>query len=294
MPLLELVEENSRRIDFEELYGLAIDWLNALVLKIAIHGREKSRYTVQSYFWDEVVARHRLERAPVVVSPRRRIELGLDGVILHVGPIAWSVTRRAVLTGPEIAVLPGEFMLLLSDEYVVIPPGYIAQVHILQERVAEGLSPLLYTYMPGFVGRIAIPLWNTSCGPVLMRRGEPIAQLVFFSAEDSSCITICARVCEWEGKIRIYPEDKLEMLLTTNIAVPGEVNTARESVLEYISPAIQKLMREYLRLEGVHTEYSRVRSFYTALMHCLLNGYIEVDLEKARKLYLTKYWRQAV
>lgn len=82
-------------------------------------------------------------------------------------------------------IMPGEFVLATTMEAVNIPNDIAAFV---QGRSSIGRIGLMVQNAgfvdPGFYGHITLELKNDSYNPIELRPGYPVAQLVFFRAEE--------------------------------------------------------------------------------------------------------------
>jgi dCTP deaminase len=79
----------------------------------------------------------------------------------------------------EHVLTPGEFLLVSTMERVEVPPHLLIQVNGKSSWARKGLVIHLTAGFidPGFKGNITLELVNLGPRPILLRAGDPIAQL---------------------------------------------------------------------------------------------------------------------
>lgn len=78
------------------------------------------------------------------------------------------------------SIMPGESMLGITKEYVVIPPDLVAVVHGKSTIAREFLNVHYAGFIdPGFKGRIVLEFTNNSNKPIRFDRYDTICQIAF-------------------------------------------------------------------------------------------------------------------
>ncbi len=88
----------------------------------------------------------------------------------------------------EIILNPGEFVLAETIEYIELPGNICCQIEGKSSFARLGLS-IHQTggwVDCGFVGTLTLEMTNVMGRPLILRKGDPIAQLVFFETEHAS------------------------------------------------------------------------------------------------------------
>lgn len=93
--------------------------------------------------------------------------------------------RRPVNSMREITILPGEFLLGTTIEYVDIPKEAAVFVQGRSSIGRIGLTVQNAGFVdPGFSGCITLELKNDAVYPIVLKYGYPVAQLVFMDATE--------------------------------------------------------------------------------------------------------------
>lgn len=79
----------------------------------------------------------------------------------------------------SVVLRPNEFILVSSLEWMSIPNDIIGRVHDKSTLARHGLALQNTILEPGWFGHITLEISNHSAGPYWLRKGQPIAQVIF-------------------------------------------------------------------------------------------------------------------
>ncbi len=101
---------------------------------------------------------------------------------LHLDSVAvYPDTNQEKTINNDFHLLPGEFVLINSKEYVEIPDDLVGHMSTRSSAARLGLlvnfgSELIH---PGHIGKICLEIKNLSNKPILLQSGLSLAQLYF-------------------------------------------------------------------------------------------------------------------
>lgn len=94
-----------------------------------------------------------------------------------------------LLTGSNtdsfVTIPRGQFAMLLTKEYVTVPPSYLAFISIKFDKKAQGLVNISGFHVdPGFEGKIIFTVFNAGPTDVVLRYEEPVFMIFFYKLHD--------------------------------------------------------------------------------------------------------------
>ncbi len=139
-------------------------------------------------FWSAETVRRRLAGTDVVVPfEPGRIKYGAYEMALGSEAFVTSGkgdTKQVLRRGEQIAIPPGQFGLLMTEEAVSIPPDTIAFISIKAGIKFRGLVNVSGFHVdPGFTGKLKYSVFNAGSENVILQCGEPVF-LIWFSNLD--------------------------------------------------------------------------------------------------------------
>lgn len=112
---------------------------------------------------------------PKMVNPAS-LDLRWSGKYRLATPAGWG----GVTEVDELKLQPGDFVLVDTLEYVTMPLNLCGNLMLKSSRGREGLEHLHAGFFdPGFSGTATLELINVAPWPVVIKKGQPIVQLVF-------------------------------------------------------------------------------------------------------------------
>lgn len=102
---------------------------------------------------------------------------------LHLGPQAYLSSNKHLSRldwGEDLAIGPGEFGLLITEEEVNLPSDLAAFISLRFSIAIRGLVNISGRHVdPGYRGRLVFSVYNAGTHPVMMKRGDPIFMITF-------------------------------------------------------------------------------------------------------------------
>lgn len=126
-------------------------------------------------------------RANMLVEPCHPRSI-VNGMSYGLGPAGYDVR---VEFDPHGAVgfkrlESGGFLLASTIERFQMKPGIVGIVHDKSSWARKGLTVQNTVIEPGWHGYLTLELTNHSHETIVLRRGDPIAQIIFHLCEDAS------------------------------------------------------------------------------------------------------------
>jgi len=85
---------------------------------------------------------------------------------------------------PFFSVPRGQFALLMTKEYLTVPPNYLALISIRFDKKAQGLINVSGFHIdPGFRGKILFSVFNAGPTDVVLKYDEPTFMVFFYKLE---------------------------------------------------------------------------------------------------------------
>lgn len=87
---------------------------------------------------------------------------------------------------PYVSIPRGQFALLITKEYVKVPPEYLGLISIRFSKKAQGLINVSGFHVdPGFEGKILFSVFNAGPSDVVLRYGEPTFMVFFYKLREA-------------------------------------------------------------------------------------------------------------
>lgn len=104
-----------------------------------------------------------------------------NGMTFGVGPAGYDVRVEFDEDGLayEMILNPGQFMLASTIERFTMPTNLLGIVHDKSTWARMGLAVQNTVIEPGWCGWLTLELTNHGTEPLVIKRGDPIAQIVF-------------------------------------------------------------------------------------------------------------------
>jgi len=118
----------------------------------------------------------------ILIYPFNNDKLGPFSYDLSVGEQAFSLRERKIIDIPEngvVEIRPGETVLILTEEYIALPPDIGGIVLMRARLVFEGIVASVAKVDPTWYGKLVIAVSNCSTRHIIkLRRGEAFCTLV--------------------------------------------------------------------------------------------------------------------
>lgn len=122
------------------------------------------------------------------IYPFQEASLGCISYDLTVGEEAYSLRRAAKLKiSPEslLSIDPGETVLILTHEYIVLSPRYAALCISRARIMNEGVMQTSAKVDPTWYGKLIVPLTNNTKRILTFHHLQPFCALVFLQLDES-------------------------------------------------------------------------------------------------------------
>lgn len=94
--------------------------------------------------------------------------------------------KRLSEIDPFVSIPRGQFALLMTKEYVTMPPNYLGFISIRFGRKAQGLINVSGFHVdPGFQGKIVFSVFNAGPSDVVLQYGLPTFMIFFYKLRGS-------------------------------------------------------------------------------------------------------------
>lgn len=105
----------------------------------------------------------------------------VSGISFGLGPASYDVRVEFDHDGTQqiVRLLPGAFLLVSTIEKIEVPDNLLVMVHDKSTWARRGLAVQNTVIDPGFRGHITLEISHHGHSDIELRRGDPIAQLVF-------------------------------------------------------------------------------------------------------------------
>jgi dCTP deaminase len=113
---------------------------------------------------------------PILPFVERTVHNGMSFGLSHAG--------YDVRIAEEVWLMPGAFSLASTMEEFFMPKDLVAFVHDKSSWARLGLSLFNTVIEPGWCGYLTLELVNHSDVPLVIRAGDPIAQIIFMRLEE--------------------------------------------------------------------------------------------------------------
>lgn len=139
-----------------------------------------------------------LIRAMNIIQPfsdRLKHHYGPGLTLTHgVGPAGYDVRVEFDKDGKRehVTLEPGGFLLASTLEHFTMPPDILGIVHDKSTWARRGLALQNTVIEPGWEGYLTLEITNHAPQPINLRRGMPIAQVIFH--------VIAGQVTPYQGK----------------------------------------------------------------------------------------------
>lgn len=105
----------------------------------------------------------------------------VNGKTMGLGPCGYDVTVEFDGKGEKqvLVIAPHCFVLASTIERFIMPSNIVGKVHDKSSWARHGLTVQNTVIEPGWCGWLTLELTNHSDGSITIRRGDPIAQVLF-------------------------------------------------------------------------------------------------------------------
>lgn len=129
------------------------------------------------------------ELLPSIIKQPKADRVKCSAYELSLGPTAYITstkpqTRTNLDKDEQLIIPPGQFALLITEEFVSIPNDLIAFISIKFSLKYDGLVNVSGFHVdPGFTGRLKFSVYNAGPRDIVVSRGKPLF-LIWFSKLD--------------------------------------------------------------------------------------------------------------
>ncbi len=111
-----------------------------------------------------------------------------EGLTFGCGPAGYDVRVEFDATGDMdcVQLLPGQFLLASTIERFVMPPDVLGIVHDKSTWARLGLACQNTVIEPGWQGWLTLELTNHGTEAITIKRGMPIAQVIFHFVDEDT------------------------------------------------------------------------------------------------------------
>jgi dCTP deaminase len=132
-----------------------------------------------------------------------------------------------------LSIEPGEFGILMTHEYIFVPPDLIGFISIRLTFKQKGLVNISGFHVdPGFYGRLMFAVFNAGPNDVVLRYKEPVFMIMFDKLENEPPVI---KESKWHGMTDI-PVETIFGLRGTSISVRNLDERVKR--LEMVFPVI--------------------------------------------------------
>lgn len=111
-----------------------------------------------------------------------------NGMTYGVGPAGYDVRVEFDEEGfvDEVQLIPGQLLLASTVEHFTMPSNVLGIVHDKSTLARKGVCVQNTVIEPGWRGWLTLELTNHGAEPILLKRGSPIAQVVFHFVDEET------------------------------------------------------------------------------------------------------------
>ena len=149
---------------------------------------EKAKEVIETFLKYEGTREHKelweVLGNKIIIYPYKEESVGPACYDVSMGPLAYSPTRGSIFfipKGEALEILPGENMLVLTEEFLALPPFVGAILQLRVSLVLRGLVASTGKIDPTWRGRLLVSLTNLSKEKIILRRNYRFATLIFLS-----------------------------------------------------------------------------------------------------------------
>ena len=170
--------------------------------------------------------------------------------------------------GGHINIEPGQLAMLITEEVIAMPEGYLGFISIKASIKLSGLVNISGFHVdPGFVGRLKFSVYNAGSDPVPLRRGQATF-LLWFAELDQ----VTRDVYDGKHKRQRHISSRDIENIQGNLASPASLDqrvrklaTKLEADIEKLRGSLSNTLREgdaelNAKLASLDTEVSRLRT----------------------------------
>lgn len=157
---------------------------SATIRRLVLHSGDKDYNEMHSAFlrrnWEKIGDR-------LIIDPYDQLNLTPFSYDLSIGHDLVSVRpkERKLETFPY-EIDPGETVIILTREFIALPPAYAATVWPRFTMVREGLLQNMVKIDPTWYGRLAVGVCNLSPRTHTLHSGEPFGTLIMYGLSEPS------------------------------------------------------------------------------------------------------------
>jgi dCTP deaminase len=132
------------------------------------------------------------------------------GMTFGLGPAGYDVRLDLGDCGDSRNLFPGEFMLGATLERFFMPYDVLGVVHDKSTWARQGLALQNTVIEPGWRGFLTLEITNHGRARIALRRGVPIAQVVFHKLDAPASVPYAGRYQNQEAgpqRARFIPEE---------------------------------------------------------------------------------------
>ncbi len=198
-------------IDFMDLHydGTKDDYINYLdiylkKLKGERYESEDERIMIEDNFFKLVTMDGGIskKKARFLIYPFKPLNVTLFSYDLSIGEEIYSIRKRGNslrfenmryenMKEKEYPFEPGETIIILTEEYIALPPQYSATVWPRFGLVSEGIFQSMVKIDPTWRGKLAVALTNFSPGTYPIKQGKLFGTLIIYELTRKSSYALC-------------------------------------------------------------------------------------------------------
>lgn len=137
-----------------------------------------------------ILSAQSIETRDIIDPFHKRTQIGDGTLTFGVGPCSYDVRVEfddKGLIGMK-KLLPGDFILASTIEHFEMPDDVMGVAHDKSSWARRGIAVQNTLIDPGWYGYLTLEITNHGSVPVMLRRGDPIAQIVFHQLDQTTDI----------------------------------------------------------------------------------------------------------
>ena len=227
--------------------------------------RDKFQACIQPY------RKSRVQHAAYELSLGAEVITTSDGTLRVLDPVPEGEEE-----GGHINIEPGQLAMLITEEVVAIPTGYLGFISIKASIKLSGLVNISGFHVdPGFVGRLKFSVYNAGSDPIPLRRGQPTF-LLWFAELDQTTEDAYDGKHKLQRHISSKDIESIQGELASPAALVEQIRQLEGKFEKRVGGVDSTLGAKLTSLEA---EVGRLRAFFFGVVGSLIVGGVLLALQ---------------
>lgn len=213
----------------------------------------------------------RVQHAAYELSLGAEVVTTSDGILRALDPVPEGEDE-----GGHVNIEPGQLAMLITEEVVAVPTGYLGFISIKASIKLSGLVNISGFHVdPGFVGRLKFSVYNAGSASIPLRRGQPTF-LLWFAELDQATGDVYDGKHKRQRHISSKDIESIQGEIASPAALVDQVRHLKGELQREVGGVNSTLGAKLTSLEA---EVGRLRAFFFGVVGSLIVGGVLLALQ---------------